>query len=52
MKRERRIYDAAFKTRAVELSKKFKVTTNSKHNYLVAENILDRNFMVAKPSQV
>src|SRR5690606_29674653 len=27
-----------------KLSKKFKVTTDSKHNYLVVENILDRGF--------
>jgi putative transposase len=35
-----------------KLSKKFKVTTDSKHNYLVVENILDRNFMVSHPSRV
>lgn len=35
-----------------KLSKKFKVTTDSKHNYLVVENILNRNFMVAHPSKV
>lgn len=35
-----------------KLSKKFKVTTDSKHNYLVVENILDRNFMVTNPSRV
>lgn len=35
-----------------KLSKKFKVTTNSKHNYLVAENVLDRNFIAEKPAQV
>lgn len=35
-----------------KLSKKFKVTTNSKHNYLVVENVLDRNFIVADPSKV
>lgn len=35
-----------------KLSKKFKVTTDSKHNYLVVENVLDRNFMVAGPSKV
>ena len=27
-----------------KLSKKFKITTDSKHNYLIAENILDRDF--------
>lgn len=35
-----------------KLSKKFKVTTNSKHNYLVAENVLDRHFIADKPAQV
>jgi putative transposase len=35
-----------------KLSKKFKVTTDSKHNYLVVENVLDRNFIVAHPSKV
>lgn len=35
-----------------ELSKKFKVTTNTKHNYLVVENVLDRNFIADKPAQV
>ncbi len=35
-----------------KLSKKFKVTTDSKHNYLVVENVLDRNFIVANPSRV
>lgn len=35
-----------------KLSKKFKVTTDSKHNYLVVENVLDRNFIVDKPSKV
>jgi transposase InsO family protein len=34
-----------------KLSKKFKVTTDSKHNYLVVENVLDRNFMAANASQ-
>ncbi|SHN06097.1 Transposase InsO and inactivated derivatives [Chryseobacterium carnipullorum] len=34
------------------LSRKFKVTTNSKHNYLVVENVLDRNFIAEKPAQV
>lgn len=34
-----------------KLSKKFKVTTDSKHNYLVVENVLDRNFIVANASQ-
>jgi transposase InsO family protein len=35
-----------------KLSKKFKVTTNSKHSYLIVENILDRQFVVDKPSKV
>ena len=35
-----------------KLSKKFKVTTDSKHNYLVVENVLNRNFMVTNPSRV
>jgi transposase InsO family protein len=35
-----------------KLCKKFKVTTNSKHNYLVVENILNREFTVASPSKV
>jgi putative transposase len=35
-----------------KLSKKFKVTTDSKHNYLVVENILDRGFAVDQPSKV
>lgn len=35
-----------------KLSRKFKVTTNSKHNYLLVENVLDRNFTVAAPSEV
>lgn len=35
-----------------KLSKKFKVTTNSKHNYLVVENVLNRNFIADKSSKV
>ena len=34
-----------------KLSKKFKVTTNSNHNYLVVENILNREFLVKMPSK-
>lgn len=34
-----------------KLSKKFKITTNSKHNYLVVENILNRQFLVSQPSK-
>ncbi|SIT11464.1 Transposase InsO and inactivated derivatives [Chryseobacterium piscicola] len=35
-----------------KLSRKFKVTTNSKHNYLIVENVLDRNFSVTERSKV
>lgn len=35
-----------------KLSRKFKATTNSKHNYLIVENVLDRNFSVTEPSKV
>jgi transposase InsO family protein len=35
-----------------KLSKKFKVTTDSKHSYLMVENILNRQFSVAEPSKV
>ena len=35
-----------------KLSKKFKITTDSKHNYLVVENILNRKFLVSQPSKV
>ena len=35
-----------------KLSKKFKVTTNSKHNYLVVDNVLNRQFLVNLPSKV
>ena len=34
-----------------KLSRKFKVTTNSNHNYLTVENILNREFVVNKPSK-
>ena len=34
-----------------KLSKKFKVTTNSNHNYLIVENILKREFIVKTPSK-
>lgn len=34
-----------------KLSKKFKVTTNSNHNYLIVENILSRKFFVKTPSK-
>jgi putative transposase len=36
----------------IKLSKKFKVTTNSNHNYLVVENVLNREFVVKMPSKV
>ena len=32
--------------------KRFKVTTDSKHHYSIADNLLHRNFNVAKPNQV
>lgn len=35
-----------------KLSKKFKVTTNSNHNYLIVDNILNREFIVNMPSKV
>lgn len=35
-----------------KLSKKFKVTTDSKHSYLIVENVLDRQFVVEAPSKV
>lgn len=35
-----------------KLSKKFKVTTNSNHNYLIVENVLNREFIVKTPSKV
>jgi transposase InsO family protein len=35
-----------------KLAKKFKITTNYNHNYLIVENILDRRFSVSAPSQV
>jgi transposase InsO family protein len=34
-----------------KLSKKFKVTTDSKHNYLLVENVLNRQFLVPQPSK-
>ncbi len=34
-----------------KLSKKFKVTTNLNHNYLVIENVLNREFVVKTPSK-
>jgi putative transposase len=35
-----------------KLSKKFKVTTDSKHNYLTVENVLNREFNPKAPSKV
>jgi putative transposase len=35
-----------------KLSKKFKVTTDSKHNYLIVDNLLNRNFMPTESSKV
>ena len=35
----------------IKLSKKFKVTTNSKHNHFVVPNILKREFKVKEPSK-
>ena len=35
-----------------KLSKKFKVTTNSNHNYLVVENVLNKEFIVKMPLKV
>lgn len=35
-----------------KLSKKFKITTDSKHNYLVVENILNRQFLASEPLKV
>ena len=32
-------------------ARKFKATTNSKHNFPVAENLLEQNFTAAKPNQ-
>ena len=34
-----------------KLAKKFKATTNSKHNLPVAENLLNRDFSATKPNQ-
>ena len=33
-----------------KLSKKFRITTNSKHNYLTVSNLLNRDFNASKPS--
>jgi putative transposase len=34
-----------------KLSKKFKITTDSKHSYLLVENVLNRQFLVSQPSK-
>ena len=34
-----------------KLSKKFKVTTDLKHSYLLVENVLNRQFLVSQPSK-
>ncbi|WP_432670940.1 DDE-type integrase/transposase/recombinase [Flavobacterium sp. SM2513] len=34
-----------------KLSKKFKITTDSKHNYLLVENVLNRQFLFSQPSK-
>lgn len=34
-----------------KLSTKLKVTTNSKHNYLIVPNVLNRAFSVTEPSK-
>lgn len=33
-----------------KLSNKFRITTNSKHNYLNVSNLLNRDFRASKPS--
>ncbi|WP_081694203.1 IS3 family transposase [Flavobacterium suncheonense] len=35
-----------------KISRKFKVTTNSKHNHFVVQNVLNREFTANKPSKV
>jgi transposase InsO family protein len=45
--RRMRINDIKAKTK-----KRFKVTTNSKHNHPVAKNLLDQNFKAQRPNQV
>lgn len=37
---------------AAKTRKKFKATTNSKHNYPVADNILNQDFTASKPNQI
>jgi transposase InsO family protein len=36
----------------VNWQKKFKVTTNSKHNHLIIPNVLNREFSVTEPLKV
>ena len=45
--RRMRINDIKAKTK-----KRFKITTNSKHNHPVAKNLLDQNFKAQRPNQV
>ncbi len=35
-----------------KLSKKFKINTDFKHNYLIFENIINRQFLFSQPSKV
>jgi len=37
---------------AAKTKRKYKATTNSKHNYPVAENVVNQNFTVGQPNQV
>jgi len=37
---------------AAKTKRKYKATTNSKHNYPVAENLINQNFTVGRPNQV
>lgn len=34
-----------------KLSKKFKITTDSKHSCLLVENVLNRQFLISQPSK-
>lgn len=35
-----------------KLSRKYKATTDSKHNYLMMENVLNKNFLTTSKSEV
>jgi len=37
---------------AAKTKRKYKATTNSKHNYPVAENLVNQNFTANRPNQV